>query len=511
MPALGAPGPDPSGPAPVVPRGRGGASRNPREIAGHGLDEISIRHLGRVRRYLAHHPRAMDVIVMVLFALPALATVIALPLPMPVDVTEHPDGTFALVTQAQHSIGTAVVAGILTVIGIAALWWRRTHPTTVLGVEILLGIAAGLATQVQIGFELAAVFALYALAATRGPRWAWCGLAAATVAFTGTMVATGIGEIALPDGSVATSARDSWVIAALLTALMAIPFLIALTIGLSVYNRRRYVSGLVDRANQLALERDQREQLAVAGERVRIARELHDVVAHSLTVMVTLAEGAARLAPRDVERASEVMREVAETGRTALADTRRVVGVLRAEDGARLTGATGTVPGTGPTALDPSAPASSPSLSGPSAPDDSGPAPLAPAPTEGLDDLVGRFRSAGLPVRLTHVGQRLPEDASLRLAVYRITQESLTNVLRYAPRSAAIDVTVVVDDGGVGVTIENRGAAGAAPPTVTGSGRGLIGMRERVAVFGGTLEAGPTAEGWRVVATLPHDSGRIGA
>ena len=136
--------------------------------------------------------------------------------------------------------------------------------------------------------------------------------------------------------------------------------------------------------------------------------------------------------------------------------------------------------------------------------------PLAPAPTEALDDLVARFREAGLPVRLTHSGEHVPDDAPLRLAVYRIAQEALTNVLRYAPTSRRIEVTVVVTDEVVTVTIENGRATGTSAPTVTGSGRGLIGMRERVAVFGGSLEAGPTAEGWRVEARLPHDSARMG-
>jgi signal transduction histidine kinase len=204
-------------------------------------------------------------------------------------------------------------------------------------------------------------------------------------------------------------------------------------------------------------------------ERNRIAREMHDVVAHSLTVMIALSDGAARALDRDPEKARAVLGELSRTGRAALADMRRVLGVLRADGGAV---------GREPT----------------------------PA---GLQALVDGFRAAGLPVVLTQEGESLPDDAAFQLAVFRIVQESLTNVLRYARGVGRVDVLVARDGGHVRVRVENDG--GAAPdgtqPDV-GTGGGLAGMRERAAIFGGSLSAGPRpGGGWCVEAQLNWTEG----
>jgi signal transduction histidine kinase len=161
------------------------------------------------------------------------------------------------------------------------------------------------------------------------------------------------------------------------------------------------------------------------------------------------------------------MEDVSETGRAALADMRRVLGVLRTDSLA---------------------------------------AALEPSPTHGVDDLVAQFRGAGLRVELVRAGEGLPADSGLRLAVYRIVQEALTNVLRYAPLSPAITVDLDRTPRAVVVDVANVAGPGNHPQA-GGSGRGLIGMRERVAVFGGTLEAGATPHGWRVRAVLPWEDG----
>lgn len=466
-PALDAAAPAPQPDTPTAPAA-------PTPPATPGLDEASLRHLGPIRRFFARHPRVMDVVVMVWFGVPALGS--ALTLGVTAANPEMSSTGHSMDPALSHVVLIAVVAAVL---GTVTLWWRRSRPVTVLVIVTLLGAFTALATHSTIGLEYAAAFALYAVAARYGPRWAWPCLVAAVLVLGPPTVLTGTSELVVTSG---TGQGDLSTGGArfLLAVLIVVPGLLAVTIGLSVFNRRRYVNSLVDRANRLALERDQREQLAVAGERVRIARELHDVVAHSLTVMITLSEGAAQIAPRDAERAGEVMREVAETGRTALTDTRRVVGVLRTER---------------PDSLSPEASAT---------------APLAPAPTHALEHLVSLFRGAGLPVTLTVAGPRLPEDAALRLAIYRIAQEALTNVLRYAPSTPGIELRLTRSAEEIVVSVHNGAALEAPPATVTGSGRGLIGMRERVAVFGGTLTAGPTAEGWAVEARLPwRDDGRV--
>ncbi|QDC23946.1 two-component sensor histidine kinase [Georgenia yuyongxinii] len=250
--------------------------------------------------------------------------------------------------------------------------------------------------------------------------------------------------------------------------------LVATLIGLQVRSRRTRLFELEERARQLALERDQREQIAVSTERTRIAREMHDVVAHSIAVMITLAEGASAAMERRPEQARLALDELADTGRRALADTRRMVGVLREDHPP-------AVPSTAATAD-----------------------PLAPQPgAHDVADLVQRFRVTGLPVRLAESGPPLPGDTGLQLAVYRIVQECLTNVLRYARLSPRIDVTIARTPRSVGIVVDND--AGSAGTAVQGGGKGLIGMRERAAVYGGTVEAGPTETGWRVRAQLRWD------
>ncbi len=188
---------------------------------------------------------------------------------------------------------------------------------------------------------------------------------------------------------------------------------------------------------------------------------MHDIVSHSLTVMVTLADGSARLASAAPDRSAAAMEAVAETGRSALADMRRILGVLGADER--------------------------------DAPEH------APQPGIGeLGELVERVRAAGLPVRVTVIG-RPPADPGQQLTVYRLVQESLTNALRYAALATAVVLTIEYGEERIRVTVDDDAAVNGPPGQ--GSGRGLIGLRERVGLYGGTLTAGPKpGGGWRLRA-----------
>lgn len=464
-------------------------------------DPLPTTHVGAVRRFFLRHPRLMDVLVMAWFGIPGLGTAAMIGVPYQgLDPELYTGGTGVQLDDLRWGTGYAAIALAAVLLGTAALWWRRQRPVTVFVTEVVLGLAVMLLTHQTGGFEYAIAFALYAVAAVRGSRVAWVAFGISGVLLLGALtVSDSFGAAFLTNPSEPPPEMSPRALTLMIWAVVGlavlVPSLVALAIGVSVHNRRRYVSELVERADRLALEQEQREQLAVGDERTRIARELHDVVAHSLTVMITLAEGAAGIAERDPDRAAGVMRDVAQTGRDALTDTRRVVGVLRSEgDVAR-----GLVGG----------PGARTSSSFVTADDD---APLAPAPTEALGDLVARFRGAGLPVRLTQSGPELPADNALRLTVFRIVQESLTNVLRHAPMASTITVTIAREPEAIRIEVVNTAGAGPRRPA-PGSGRGLIGMRERVAFFGGHLEAGATTAGspatgltttgWRVAATLP--------
>lgn len=283
---------------------------------------------------------------------------------------------------------------------------------------------------------------------------------------------------------------------------------------------------------RLALAREQTLILAAANERSRIAREMHDIVAHSLAVMITMSDGAAAAIDSQPEVAKEALTVLGETGRSALADTRRLVGVLRDDPGAssvttpitdELPPSTGPIPTVRDLPIPEFAP---PGIVAPTEPSEpitqlrrqatdasadlsAGDTPLTPAPeTADLDTLVERFQAAGVPVSYTWNGAPLPEDKNLQLTLFRIAQESMTNILRYAPTTRRVEVTVQRDIGVVVLTVTNDAAHGTTP--MHGSGKGLIGMRERAAVYGGTVEAGPTPTGWHVRAVLRWDDDEEG-
>ncbi len=242
-------------------------------------------------------------------------------------------------------------------------------------------------------------------------------------------------------------------------------------IGDSVAARRRYVAGLAEQAEREQAAEDERAWLEVREERVRIARELHDVVAHTLAVITVQAGVGRRLMAKRPEEAGAALESIEMIGRTAQDELRVVLGLLRDEDA----GATA----------------------------------LAPAPRlADLKELVDTVRASGTPVELRASGTDRQLSPALELTLYRVVQEALTNVVRHAPRArATVDLTVsaglvrieVADDGGsAGPT-----AGDQERPDIPGTGHGITGMRERIGAFGGWLQAEPLAGGFRVLAEVP--------
>ena len=228
--------------------------------------------------------------------------------------------------------------------------------------------------------------------------------------------------------------------------------------GISIRQRRALLASLHERAARLEFERDQEGRLAAAAERNRIAREMHDIVAHNLSVMIALADGASYALGSSPERTAKATEQISATGRDALVEMRRLLGILR---------------------------------------DEPSPQPLAPQPGLGeLEQLVERIRTAGVPVELAIEGdpQRLSEG--IQLTIFRVAQEALTNTLKHAIRPTEVCLRVRCDPDRVELEATDTGAQSQRAP---GEGRGLRGMRERAFAYGGDLQTGPQAEGgWRV-------------
>ncbi|MDF9276209.1 histidine kinase [Arthrobacter sp. EH-1B-1] len=341
----------------------------------------------------------------------------------------------------------------------AALLFRRHYPLTVLAAVVLLTTVLTWSLDANLDI-LAVPIALYAVALYRSPRQAWL---AAGVAF-----AVGVAGLQLwaPVLSAVVNQigenYDQWNLLLILALSMAV----AVMVGSYSYTRAERVRSLVERAEQLARERDRQAQLATLAERSRIAREMHDIVAHSLSVMVSLADGATATAERDPARTKAALDQLSETGRSAIGDMRRLLCVLGDSS------------------------------------DSSGQ--LQPAPgSRDLSVLVERFRTAGLPIRYSVTG--VPHaDAARELTIYRIVQEALTNVLRYSLEARTVAVSIAYSATETDISVHDDGRRRSSPAASVGTGRGIIGMGERAAVHGGSVTAGPLPEcGWRVHAVLP--------
>lgn len=379
----------------------------------------------RLRAWLRRHPLLCD---------SALAAVLAM----------------AGLPPVSDIVGANKVLATALIIALAVpLIWRRRAPAITFTIILALALVQLLVNNGE-GNDLLPLACAFYTVATREPLWRV--LAAAAALETGAVLAP-----------------HAWGIYTLLIAF-------TMLLGYYVRTRRAYVAALVDRAERLERERDQQARLTVAAERARIAREVHDIVAHNIAVMTALADGAAYTAGASPDQAARLMGQVSQTGRSALAEMRRLIALLR----------------------DPPASSPQPAL-------------------DGIDDLLGTVRAAGLPVTMCTTGQPFPLPATARLTIYRIIQEALTNILKHAPGATA-RISLGYQPGRVDLEITDTGRPGdavpdartapgagtaAGPPATAAGGHGIAGMRERAALFAGQVTAGPApGGGWRIHATL---------
>jgi signal transduction histidine kinase len=341
---------------------------------------------------------------------------------------------------------------LLTLCLCLPLTFRRRWPLTVFATISLFAFAQWLAGAHLIPADLAVPIVLYTVAVECSFRW---GVAAALI--------VGFGAVLQ-----ALHQADTWKERRSLLELFGVFIGGIWILGIYINTRRAYLRSLEERAARLERERDIEVQIATAAERARIARELHDVVAHSVSVIVVQADGAGYTIDTEPERAKRALETISLTGRQALTEMRRLLGVLR-EGG------------------DPDGYAPQPGI-------------------EQLTDLVDQVRSSGLPLEFSVEGVPQPLPAGLQLTVFRIAQEALTNTLKHAGQAATARLRLHYGDHAVEVTIDDDGRGSA----VVGDGRGLglAGMRERVAMYGGNVQAGPkSGGGFEVVARLPIREG----
>jgi signal transduction histidine kinase len=373
------------------------------------------------------------------------------------------DGLLALVIfliSAAHWPRPQAGPPIVSLLLVALLPWRRRAPVAVFAALWVIA-AVGMVLVGPVFADCTLLIALYTVAVSASRRAA--GLAAAALE-AGIVLA-----VIDQSGSPAPAGRLFVGLTGLAVA--------AGVLGINVGNRRQILAALRERAERMEAERERELALATASERARIAREMHDVVAHNLSVMIALCDGAAYHVHDAPDRVASALDQASQAGRRALGEMRQLLGVLR----------DAPTPGT------PGTPASV----AVTAPDR-----LTPQPgRRQLGELVERLRAAGLPVTFADRGRPGDLPAGLELAVYRIVQEALTNTLKHAGPGATAAVHVTWHERAVELEVTDTGAVPAGS-THTG-GAGLRGMGERAAVYGGHLEAGPRpGGGWRVATVL---------
>jgi signal transduction histidine kinase len=368
--------------------------------------------------------------------------------------------------------------------------FRRQYPTAAFAAVVAVGAVQIVAFGFPTTADVSVLVLLYSLAVSRPRRASAPGLA---ICVLGAAVAAVRWR--------AAGGATPWQVP-LTLGLVSAPALLTWLAADSVRWRRGYYAALEEKTHRLERERDALAQVAAAAERARIARELHDIVAHHVSVMVVQADGAAFALENSPDKTREALGAISGTGRQALAEMRRLLGMLRS-------------PAAGPE--------------------------LAPVPgTSQLSALLEQTRAAGVPVSFslegTPVASRAGRADGADLAVYRVVQEALTNVRRHGGPGASAEVSIryTADSVTVGVTDDGRGAAAqlpAAAVTEAGgpeaasteaagteaagteaatTGHGLHGMRERVELYGGTVMAGPRpGGGYQVTATLPLTSAEL--
>jgi signal transduction histidine kinase len=353
--------------------------------------------------------------------------------------------------RAWTSALVVTLVGLHALVAVAHRWPRAVFG---LGCLAMLALVAapdlGGPTAVEAGGEYAPVLLptslvffvlLYAVAAHSAPPWPTIALGAGLVGCLLTVVRLWDTQFVLPVSAM-------WVWRLFLTSAVLGGTAAAWALGRFRATRIAWVGALADRG--------------AADERRRIAREMHDVVAHSLAVMVAQAEGGRMAVAGRPERASEILESIATSGREALAEMRGLLGVLR---------------------------------------DDASPGPPQPTLAD-LAELVGQVRAAGLRVDLSVIGEPRQLPPLRELAAYRVVQEALTNVVKHAPRDSAATVILTWETAALDVVISNRDDTHPTAEAPS-SGRGLAGMRERLEAVGGSLRAGPVDGGWRVAARIP--------
>ena len=359
----------------------------------------------------------------------------------------------AIVSQRHAGHPFPVLEVILVPFTTAPIALRRYRPLGVLATTTSAGVLILILTS-QAQFPVGVLVALYTVASRcerpvsiRAAEWVALPITVGVAVSNGGRVGGLIPELAL--------------------------FAIAWVLGDNLRTRRAYLAELEARAERLEREREEKAERAVIDERARIARELHDVIAHNVSVMVVQASAGEELFDTDPDRARESLAAVAATGRAALAELRRLLGVIRAEE-------------------------------------EGAEAAYAPQPgIEYVDELVHQVRQAGLAVELSVVGEprELPEGVGL--CAYRIVQEALTNTLKHAQASRA-QVSVRYVDDALELLVLDDGRSVPPAADAENGGHGLIGMRERVALFSGELTARPRSPGggYEVRARLPLEEVR---
>ncbi|GAA1499214.1 sensor histidine kinase [Paeniglutamicibacter kerguelensis] len=404
------------------------------------FDELSAQRVGRLRSLMRRKPRGVDAAVVLLYFLLSLPSIID-----------------SALSAHWPTVALLVVTGFV-------LYFRRRWPMAILILVAVTDSAATLLDSSYLGSSTGLWIALYTASTQYAARRMFI-LTILISALQGLIFVV----IGIP-GMFTDSPEDQQFLAdvggrAVLT-IIGVAFLVGsnvvfVAIGSAVRNHRLHEAELNNWAVRV-------QTLAQVRERNRIAREMHDVVAHSLSVMIALSDGASVVLKRDPQRAGEVLAELSATGRHALADMRRVIGVLRTGDDASLE----------------------------------------PQPAvDSMEKMLEGFTVAGLPLRFTQSGPPLPKDATFQLTVYRIIQESLTNVLRYGRNVTRVGVLVERNGDEVSIRVNDDGTQQGGRREAVGSAQGIRGMGERAALFDGTLTAGPSTEGgWGVVATLklPH-------
>ncbi|MCG0066703.1 MULTISPECIES: sensor histidine kinase [Streptomyces] len=391
--------------------------------------------LERARCSLTAHPLAADAVL----ATGVLVCMVA--------------GSFA-VPRRDHGVtwdlrAPAVLSLVLMLAGAAALVLRRRTPRTVLAVTGTFSLVECVTGDPRAPVAMSAVVALYTVAATTDRATTWrLGLLTMTVLTAAAMLA----------GPLPWYAQENLGVLAWTG--------IGATAGDAVRSRRAVVQAIRDRAERAERTREEEARRRVAEERLRIARDLHDVVAHHIALVNVQAGVAAHVMDKRPDQAKEALAHVREASRSALNELRATVGLLRQSG-------------------DPEAPTE-------------------PAPgLSRLEELADTFRSAGLPVAVARADQGTELPAAVDLAAYRIVQEALTNVQKHAGPDAEAEVSVVRVGPNVEVTVLDDGSGAPGAPAA-GGGHGLLGMRERVTALGGTLTTGPRyGGGFRVHAILP--------